>query len=125
MELELPKVVAPKEVAQSLAHLWSPKVIGEVDDSYLKVAKVQGSFGWHSHEHEDEVFFILSGKLKIELEGDAVQLAAGEMYIVPKGAQHNPVAEEECLILLIEKKSTLHTGNTVTDKTRSIDEQLQ
>jgi len=119
------KVVSPKEVAASLTEFWSPRVIGEVDDSFLKVAKVKGSLAWHSHENEDEVFLILDGVLKIEMEQDTVVLGPGEMYVVPKGVQHNPIAEHECLLMLIEKKSTLHTGDTVTDKTRSINDQTR
>ncbi len=116
-------VVSPKAIAASLTEFWSPRVIGEVDDSYLKVAKVKGSLAWHAHEDEDEVFLILDGNLKIEMEHQTVSLNAGDMYVVPKGVRHNPLAEQECLLMLIEKKSTLHTGDTVVDKTRSIDEQ--
>lgn len=119
------KVVSPKAVAASLTELWSPRVIGEVDDSFLKVAKVKGSLTWHSHENEDEVFLILDGTLKIEMEQETVTLRSGEMYVVPKGVQHNPIAEQECLLMLIEKKSTLHTGDVVTDKTRPIDDQTR
>ncbi|MES2297516.1 MAG: cupin domain-containing protein [Pseudomonadota bacterium] len=116
---------SPKQAAAALTELWSPRVVGELDDSYIKVAKVQGSFGWHCHEHEDELFFILQGCLRIEMEAGPVVLQEGEMFVVPKGAQHNPVAEQECLIMLIERKSTLHTGNVVTDKTRSLADQLR
>lgn len=118
-------VVSPKQIAASLTELWSPRVIGEVDDAYIKVAKVRGSLAWHSHENEDELFLILKGRLRIELEGNIVELGEGEMYIVPKGVRHNPVAEEECQLMLIERKSTLHTGTAVTEKTRSLAEQLR
>lgn len=118
-------VVSPKQIAASLAELWSPRVIGEVDDAYIKVAKVRGSLAWHSHENEDELFFVLKGRLRIELEGSTVELGEGEMFIVPKGVRHNPVAEEECQLMLIERKSTLHTGTVATDKTRSLAEQLR
>lgn len=119
------KTASPRAIAESLTELWSPRVVGEVDDSYVKVAKVQGTFGWHDHEHEDELFFILKGRLRIEMETGAVELEEGGMFVVPKGVRHNPVAEQECLVMLIERKSTLHTGNTVTERTRSIDEQLR
>jgi mannose-6-phosphate isomerase-like protein (cupin superfamily) len=118
-------VVSPKQIAASLTELWSPRVIGEVDDAYIKVAKVRGSLAWHSHENEDELFLILKGRLRIELEGSTVELGEGEMYIVPKGVRHNPVAEEECQLMLIERKSTLHTGTVATEKTRSLAEQLR
>ena len=119
------KAVAPAQVAAALDEHWSPRVVGEVDDVYVKVAKVQGTLAWHSHEHEDELFYILKGRLRIEMEQGHVELGEGEMFVVPKGVRHNPVADEECQLLLIERKSTLHTGDTVTAKTRSIDEQLR
>jgi mannose-6-phosphate isomerase-like protein (cupin superfamily) len=121
----MPKAASPRQIAASLTELWSPRVVAEVDDAYVKVAKVQGSLAWHSHEHEDELFLILKGHLRIELEDGAVELDEGEMFVVPKGMRHNPVAEQECHLLLIERKTTLHTGNVVTDKTRSLAEQLR
>jgi mannose-6-phosphate isomerase-like protein (cupin superfamily) len=118
------EVVSPAEIAEKLADHWSPRVVGEVDDSYVKVAKVKGTLTWHSHEGEDELFLVLKGTLRIELEDRVLTLNAGELFVVPKGVRHNPVADEECLILLFERKSTAHTGEVVTDKTRSISEQL-
>ena len=118
------KVVSPGQIAASLTELWSPRVVAEVDDAYVKVAKVQGSLAWHSHEKEDELFLVLKGHLRIEMKDSTVELGEGEMFVVPKGVSHNPVAEQECHLLLIERKSTLHTGDIVTDKTRSLDEQL-
>ena len=118
-------VASPKQIAESLAELWSPRVIGEVDDSYIKVAKVHGVLAWHSHDNEDELFLVLQGRLRIEMEGGAVELREGEMFVVPKGVRHNPVAEQECLVMLIERKSTQHTGDVVTEKTRSLADQLR
>lgn len=117
--------LSPRQIAAALTEFWSPRVIGEVDDAYVKVAKVHGSLAWHSHDNEDELFLILKGRLKIEMEDGSVELAEGEMYIVPKGVRHNPVAEQECLLLLIERKATLHTGNVTTEKTRSVADQLR
>lgn len=118
--------VSPAAVAGRLTELWSPRVIAEVDDAYVKVARVEGTFGWHAHPDEDELFFILKGRLRLELEhGDSVELAAGDLYVVPKGVRHNPVADDECHMLLVERKSTLHTGDTITDRTRSVAEQLR
>lgn len=117
--------LSPKQIAASLTELWSPRVIGEVDDSYIKVAKVHGSLAWHSHENEDELFLILQGSLRIEVENGVVELKEGEMFIVPKGVRHNPVAENECLLMLIERKSTLHTGDVTTGRTRSVADQLR
>jgi mannose-6-phosphate isomerase-like protein (cupin superfamily) len=118
-------IVSPKQVATSLTEFWSPRVIGEVDDAYIKVAKLQGSLAWHSHENEDELFLVLKGRLRIELEDSVVELGEGEMYVVPKGIRHNPVAENECQVMLIERKSTLHTGTEKTEKTRSLADQLR
>jgi mannose-6-phosphate isomerase-like protein (cupin superfamily) len=119
------KIVSPLDIASRLAELWSPRVVAEIDDSFVKVAKVHGSLAWHSHEHEDELFYILKGVLRIEMEAQTVELREGEAFVVPKGVRHNPVAEEECLVMLVERKSTLHTGSEVTDKTRSLEEQLR
>jgi len=118
-------VVSPKSVAGSLTELWSPRVVAEVDDSYVKVAKVKGTLTWHAHDGEDELFYILKGKLRIEMESGAVDLGEGDVYVVPKGVRHNPVADEECHVMLIERKTTLHTGSEVSERTRSIAEQLR
>jgi mannose-6-phosphate isomerase-like protein (cupin superfamily) len=117
--------LSPQNVAESLMELWSPRVVGELDDSYIKVAKVHGTFGWHHHADEDELFFVLKGHLRIEMATGAVNLHAGDMHVVPKGVEHNPVAEQECLIMLIERKSTLHSGNVVHEHTRSLEQQLR
>lgn len=120
----MPSVVSPRNVAAGLAELWFPRVIAEVDDTYVKVARVKGSLAWHSHEHEDELFLVLQGRLVIEMEHASVVLDEGEMFVVPRGVRHNPIAEDECHILLIERKSTLHTGSEITERSRSIAEQL-
>ena len=117
--------INPQKIAESLTELWSPRVVAAVDDSFVKVARVQGTFAWHSHENEDELFYILKGKLRIEMKDQIVELSEGEMFVVPKGVMHNPVAEEECLVMLVERKSTLHTGGIPTDQTRSLEEQLR
>ena len=118
-------VISPAKTAASLTELWSPRVVAEVDDAYIKVAKVKGTLAWHHHADEDELFLVLKGRLRIEMEDGAVELGEGELFVVPKGVRHNPVADEECHIVLIERKSTRHTGDEVTDRTRSLDEQLR
>jgi len=118
-------IVSPKAMAASLVEFWSPRIVGEVDDAYIKVAKVHGSLAWHSHDDEDELFLVLKGHLRIEMEGGSVELDEGQMFIVPKGVRHNPFAEEECHLMLIERKSTQHTGDVTTGKTRSLAEQLR
>ena len=118
-------VVSPAAVAAGLTELWSPRVVAELEDSYVKVAKVQGALAWHSHDHEDELFYILKGTLTIEMEERTVVLHEGETFVVPKGVRHNPIALQECHIMLIERKSTLHTGSEITSKTRSLADQLR
>ena len=118
-------VVSPKTIAAALVEHWSPRVVAELDESYVKVAKVQGSLTWHSHDNEDELFYILKGTLTLEMEDRTVVLHEGDAFVVPKGVRHNPIAEQECHLMLIERKSTLHTGNEVTGKTRSLAEQLR
>lgn len=121
----MPLATSPRHVASALDELWSPRVIAEVDDAYVKVAKIHGIFGWHSHADEDELFLVLDGNLRIEMDDGAVELAQGELFVVPKGVRHNPAANEECLVMLIERKSTRHTGDVVNEKTRSLAEQLR
>ncbi len=119
------EVISPRLIAAALTELWSPRVIAEVDDAFVKVAKIQGEFVWRQHDEEDELFFILKGKLRIELESGPVELTEGELFVVPKGVQHSPVAEEECHVLLMERKSTQHTGDVDSELTRTLDEQLR
>lgn len=121
----MPQPISPQHLAAALTELWSPRVIAEVDDAYVKVAKLHGSFGWHAHADEDELFLVLSGHLRIEMESGAVALNQGELFVVPKGVRHNPVADDECQVMLIERKSTLHTGDVTSDRTRSLAEQLR
>lgn len=118
-------VISPGNIAAALTELWFPHVVAELDDSFVKVAKIQGSLTWHSHDSEDELFYVLKGVLKIEMEERTVELHQGDAFVVPKGVRHNPIAEQECHIMLIERKSTLHTGTDIVEKTRSVAEQLR
>ncbi len=96
---------------------WSPKLVGEVNDFDVKLAKLKGEFVWHHHENEDELFLIHKGKLTIKLKDRDIELSAGEFFIVPRGVEHMPVAEEECQVLMLEPKSTLNTGNVRSEHT--------
>lgn len=118
------KPVNLEAAAGALSEQWSPKVVARVGDHYVKVAKVLGEFVWHAHEGQDELFLILRGRLRMQLEDGDVLLGPGDVFVVPAGVRHNPVAEEECWLALVEPVDTLHTGDVVTDRTRSIDEQL-
>lgn len=109
---------------QRLTEFWSPKVVGQVNDQYLKVAKLKGEFVWHKHDNEDELFHVIKGRLIIQFEDRIVELNAGDFYVVPKGVMHNPVAENECWIVLIETVSTQHTGDVESPLTKTIAQQL-
>ena len=116
------------DACASLTELWSPRVVGQVNDQYLKVARVQGEFPWHAHAHEDELFLVLKGALTIgrtDEDGGPLTLQPGEVFIVPKGVRHNTSAAEETWIALIETVTTKHSGDEMTDKTRSLEEQLR
>ena len=96
---------------------WSPKIVGELNDSYVKVVKLKGEFVWHHHEKEDELFLVVKGKLIIRLCDRDLWLQEGEFVIIPKGVGHLPVAEEEAHVLLLEPKTTLNTGNVRSERT--------
>ncbi|MGA2628056.1 MAG: cupin domain-containing protein [Candidatus Bathyarchaeia archaeon] len=98
---------------------WVPYIVGELNDSYVKVDKLKGEFVWHKHESEDELFLVKKGKLLIRFREKDVWLDEGEFIIIPKGVEHKPVAEEEVHVVLIEPKSTLNTGDVRNEKTVS------
>ena len=96
---------------------WSPKIAGEINDSYLKLVKFKGEFVWHRHEAEDELFLVVKGRFLVKLRDRDIWLEEGEFVIVPRGVEHKPIADEEALVLLLEPKSTLNTGNVRDEKT--------
>ncbi len=96
---------------------WSPRIVGEVNDSHVKLAKLSGEFVWHSHEQEDELFLVVKGRLTIRFRDRDVHLDEGQMVIVEKGVEHQPVAESEAHVLIVEPKSTLNTGDVVNERT--------
>ncbi|HWQ61785.1 MAG TPA: cupin domain-containing protein [Negativicutes bacterium] len=103
---------------------WSPKIVGDLNDSHVKVAKLKGQFDWHHHKDEDELFWIVKGRLLIRFRDKDVWLEPGEFIIIPKGVDHLPVADEEVHAVLIEPKGTLNTGNVVTAKTKETLERI-
>ena len=115
-----------KQKFESIHDYFSPKVVGEVNDVYVKLAKIKGEdIPWHNHKDEDEMFYVIAGSLLFEVEGeDSFTMKEGDMYIVKKGVNHRVSAEEECKIMLIENKSTAHTGDVQSAVTKSIDQQL-
>ena len=105
---------------------FSPEIIGEVNDVYVKVAKIKGDeIPWHNHKKEDELFCIIEGELLFEIEGkDSFVMKAGDMFVVKKGINHRVSSKEECKIMLIENKTTAHTGEVQSEITKDIDQQL-
>jgi mannose-6-phosphate isomerase-like protein (cupin superfamily) len=95
---------------------WSPKIIGELNDFYVKAVKFKGEFVWHDHEHEDELFYVVKGRFRILLRDGEVALEAGEFAVIPRGVEHKPVAEEEVEVLLLEPKTTVNTGSADSDR---------
>ena len=96
---------------------WEPKIAGELNNQYVKLAKLKGEFVWHHHEIEDEFFMVIKGHLIIKLRDGDIELNEGEFYIIPKGVEHMPVAENEVHVLMFEPKSTVNTGSADSDKT--------
>ena len=117
-ELRFPmKAINLAEKFAGFEEVWKPKIIGEVNDVYVKLVKLKGEFVWHQHEEEDELFLLIKGTMRLQLRTGDIPLKAGEMVIVPRRVEHRPVAKEEAQILLIEPKSTLNTGNVGNDRT--------
>jgi len=115
-----------KQLFPQIKGYFSPKIIGEVNDAYVKITRVKGDdVPWHTHDNEDELFYIFKGSLAMEIEkAENFTLDEGELFIVPKGTRHRVSSVEECWILLIENKTTRHTGNVQSSITKSIEEQM-
>ena len=99
-----------KEKLNSFSEYWSPKIIAQMNDYHFKLVKFEGDFVWHSHADTDETFIIIEGQMSIDFRDGRVDLKAGEMFVVPKGAEHKPFAEKECKVMLVEPSGTLNTG---------------
>lgn len=120
-------MISPKNLHrhfETLTEQWSPRVIAQVNDQYVKIARIQGTLTWHAHDDEDELFYIVKGAMIMEFEDRRVPLEEGDVLVIPKGVPHNPIAEEECWVMLVETVTTKHTGDVETPKTRTIEEQL-
>lgn len=105
------------EKMELIESYWTPHIVGELNGQHVKLAKVKGEFDWHQHDDEDEMFLVLQGRLRLEFRDRVVDLASGEMAIVPRGIEHRPVADGEAHILLFEPVGTLNTGNKRTRRT--------
>ncbi len=110
-----------QEKFSRFADHWSPKVIAEMNDYQFKLVKVQGDFVWHKHDDTDEVFIVLEGRLTIEFRDGKVELGEGELFVIPKNAEHKPYAENECKIMLVEPKGVINTGQERTEQTAEND----
>ena len=112
--------IAVVNIAEKLGRFqeqWKPKIVGELNDSYVKLVKFQGEFVWHLHEAQDELFLVVKGALRMRLRDRDLTVRPGEFIIIPRGVEHLPVAEEETHVLLFEPKSTLNTGNVSNERT--------
>ena len=110
------KINLTEKLSKFSAH-WSPKIIAELNGQHVKLVKFRGEFVWHHHEHEDELFYVVGGSFRMELRDRTVELREGEMFVVPRGVEHRPVADEEVAVMLFEPAATLNTGNAGGDKT--------
>jgi len=106
-----------KEMFGRFQDQWKPKIVGEVNDSFVKLVKFQGEFVWHHHDDEDEMFLVLKGRMRMQLRDREVAVGPGEFIIIPHGVEHKPVADEETEVLLFEPNSTLNTGNVHNERT--------
>jgi mannose-6-phosphate isomerase-like protein (cupin superfamily) len=116
MQTSLKKVNLAEKFSLFQEH-WRPKIVGELNDTYVKVGKLQGEFVWHHHDHEDELFLVVKGRLTIKLKDGEIVLNEGEFAIIPRGVEHCPVAEDEVQVVLLEPKTTLNTGNVQNERT--------
>lgn len=97
---------------------WNPRIVAELNGQHVKLAKLKGEFVWHKHDHEDELFFVVKGKLEIAFRDKTIEIGENEFLVVPKGVEHKPIAREEVSVMLFEPASTLNTGNEVNDFTK-------
>lgn len=112
-----PDVINLKDKFSQFADLWQPRIIAQMNDYHVKIAKIQGDFVWHSHPDTDELFLIVDGELRIDFRHRSVTLRPGEICVVPKGVEHKPYAEKECAILMVELAGTLNTGDAGGERT--------
>lgn len=110
-----PKKINIAEKLSLFTEYWSPKIVGRLNGQEIRLVKLKGEFVWHKHDHEDEMFYVLRGKLKIEFRGSEVELTEHEFLVVPKGVEHKPVADEEVAVMLFEPEATINTGDAVSD----------
>lgn len=113
------------DIAEKFAEFseqWQPKTIAQMNDVHVKLARIQGEFVWHSHPETDEIFYVMDGAMVIQLRDADIELEAGQMFVVPRGVEHNPYAEDECQIMLIEQAGTVNTGDAGGERTASAED---
>lgn len=121
----VPEKINLAEKFAAFTERWSPKIVGELDDYEIKLARIEGEFVWHAHAEADELFLVVEGEMVIELRDRTVTLAQGEIFVVPKGVEHKPVASAECKILMLERKGTLNTGDAAPgERTVAVPERI-
>lgn len=111
------EVIHIESKMKQVTDYWSPKIVEQLNDYHVKVAKFYGEFTWHDHEDTDEMFLVIKGTMKIMFRDKEVNLVQGDIYVVPKGVEHKPIAETECHVLLIEPSGTINTGDVLNDQT--------
>ncbi len=116
--------INPQEKLALFHDYWNPRIVAELNGQQVKLVKLKGSFVWHKHEEEDELFYVLKGKLKMEFRDRVEEISEQEFLVVPRGIEHRPVADEEVAVMLFEPASTLNTGNVKGDLTRERLEKL-
>lgn len=117
MQEPLPDVIDINNKFSCFSDHWNPRIIGELNGQHVKLVKFKGTFVWHKHDHEDELFYVLQGRFNMEFRDRTVTIGPNQMLIVPRGVEHRPVANEEVSVMLFEPASTLNTGNVVGEKT--------
>jgi len=122
MESSLDKLININEKFKKIDKFWSPRVIEQMNNYQFKLAKFKGEFTWHNHKETDEVFIVIDGKMNIEFRDKVVSLEAGELFVVAKGIEHKPYAENECNVMIIEPAGTVNTGEELSDLTAASDE---
>jgi len=110
------KINLQEKLSKFTAH-WTPKIVAELNGQHVKLVKFRGEFVWHSHEHEDELFYVVRGAFRMELRDKTVELREGDMFVVPRGVEHRPVSDEEVAVMLFEPAATVNTGSAGGEKT--------
>jgi mannose-6-phosphate isomerase-like protein (cupin superfamily) len=115
------KAIRPSEKFPLIEDLWQPRVVAELNDYQFKFARIEGEFVWHEHLESDEAFLVIEGELTIEFRDGEVEMKAGDLFVVPKGVEHKPVATKECKILIIEPRGVVNTGDAGGERTAEND----